>query len=607
MTAENDNTQFIEAARAHGMLSQELARDVLTRASETDVAATVVLQRGLMDAHQVDIIQTLVAGTNSIPGYTLLDIIGYGGMGVVFRAQQNTLDREVALKTILVGGRVDESIQRFRKEATSIARLNHPNIVTAYDSGQHDGRIYLSMELVKGQNLSHFVEEHGTLSEDEALSFTRQAALGLAHAWEHGIVHRDIKPDNLLVTHPSEIDQARTIKIADLGLAHLNTDSDATRLTQTGAAVGSPLYMAPEQLSEDKVDCRSDIYSLGSTLYFMLSNRAPFAGDSVAAVLYNKAAGKSIPLTDVANVNNTTRQLVETMMTASPDDRIQDYRSLVFQIDCALQTAHTQQTTVAASTAPMLPRHQATIVDSALQDTTLVESDPTPAPTERQSNAKVPIWIPVVGVLVIAVGTFLAWPSRQNVPTANQSKIQMHRTWAEPLFSGSSLDGWRSSPGTEMSIENDPVERATALSLNAKQTGTASRRIPIPVDTEPWFELETSILLGGSSTGGLLFGSIESTPEFRLSIASDTATLLNETTGKTLAVQPGLDRSNEVPVFVSLRRQPNGWLVRINDLAMEVAPAEESAQPRVQFFTEHGQTFFTSIIAAGLQHDGEAD
>jgi len=403
MTSENDNTQFIEAALSHGMLSQELATDVLKNASQTDVAATVVLQRGLMNAHQVDIIQTLVAGAHSIPGYTLLDIIGYGGMGVVFRARQNALDREVALKTILVGGRIDEAIQRFRKEATSIARLNHPNIVTAFDSGQHDGRIYLSMEFVKGQNLSQYVQEHGTLSESDALSFTRQAALGLDHAWEQGIVHRDIKPDNLLITQPSGIDRERIVKITDLGLAHLNTEPDATRLTQTGAAVGSPLYMAPEQLSGESVDCRSDIYSLGSTLYFMLSNRAPFAGDSVASVLYNKAAGKSIPLTDVANVSDGTRRLVETMMTAAPDQRIQNYESLVSEIDSVLRRTASRQTAVTSSTDPMLPTQQPIPVNSAMQDTTLVEFDPGPDRTPGTTPARMPRWIPLAGVAAIVV------------------------------------------------------------------------------------------------------------------------------------------------------------------------------------------------------------
>jgi serine/threonine protein kinase len=271
-----------------------------------------------------------------IPSYTISDIIGHGGMGVVFRARQETLDRDVALKMILVGGRVEESIQRFRNEATSVARLNHPNIVTAFDSGQHDGRIFLSMELVDGHNLTDYVKHHRTLSDEEALGITRQAALGLAHAWEHGIVHRDIKPDNLLITLPSEFDQSRTVKITDLGLAHLSANSDAARITQTGAAVGSPLYMSPEQLSSGNVDCRSDIYSLGSTLYFMLSGQAPFQGESIAAVLYNKAAGKSVPLTEVANVGERVATLVTRMMETEPKNRIQDYRSIVTEIDSIL-------------------------------------------------------------------------------------------------------------------------------------------------------------------------------------------------------------------------------------------------------------------------------
>jgi serine/threonine protein kinase len=603
MTSEKDNTQFIEAARSHGMLSQERAAEVLKNAGETDVAATVVLQRGLMDAHQVDMIQTLVAGAESIPGYTLLDIIGYGGMGVVFRARQETLDREVALKTILVGGRIDEAIQRFRKEATSIARLNHPNIVTAFDSGQQDGRIYLSMEFVKGQNLSQYVQEHGTLSEAEALSFTRQAAMGLAHAWEHGIVHRDIKPDNLLITHPSGIDQARTVKITDLGLAHLNTDSEATRLTQPGAAVGSPLYMAPEQLSGDAVDCRSDIYSLGSTLYFMLSNRAPFDGDSVASVLYNKAAGKSVPLTEVASVNDETRQLVATMMAVTPDDRIQNYQTLVDTIDDALQHSHTKQTSLTTRTDAVLARKQSLPVNSALQDTTLTASAPTPEPTCLQSAARMPLWIPVVGVLAIVVGTFLAWPSRHEMTTREPPRQEMRRTWEEPLFSGSSLTGWRSSPGIELSIETDPVESATVLSLNSGTTpsGWATRQLPVPNSGNPWFEIGSHVLPGSSQAGGITFGITNAGPEYRLRITNDAAILLNDSTGETIATQASLPPITENSVSVMLRFQPGGWQISVSGSLIATVPVREGTQPAFRLFTEGGQTYFSDLNAAGLE------
>jgi|GEM_PF-2936060 len=604
MTSENDNTQFIEAALSHGMLSQELATDVLKNASQTDVAATVVLQRGLMNAHQVDIIQTLVAGAHSIPGYTLLDIIGYGGMGVVFRARQNALDREVALKTILVGGRIDEAIQRFRKEATSIARLNHPNIVTAFDSGQHDGRIYLSMEFVKGQNLSQYVQEHGTLSESDALSFTRQAALGLDHAWEQGIVHRDIKPDNLLITQPSGIDRERIVKITDLGLAHLNTEPDATRLTQTGAAVGSPLYMAPEQLSGESVDCRSDIYSLGSTLYFMLSNRAPFAGDSVASVLYNKAAGKSIPLTDVANVSDGTRRLVETMMTAAPDQRIQNYESLVSEIDSVLRRTASRQTAVTSSTDPMLPTQQPIPVNSAMQDTTLVEFDPGPDRTPGTTPARMPRWIPLAGVAAIVVVTFLAWPARRDVATSNQPEVEMRQTWAEPLFSGSSLEGWQSSHGTEMSIETDPIEQATVLSLNPRRSpsGWASKRLPVPPEGTPWFELESHILLGSASAGGMLFGLTDSEAEYHLRITEESAVLLNHFTGDALAPKIRLPPATQNSASVVVRLQPDGWRVVVNgSLYGGALPIRRGTVPTVRLLTEGGQTYFSDINAAGLE------
>src|SRR5262249_53426065 len=198
-------------------------------------------------------------------------------MGKVYRARNVTLERIVALKMLAPVFCADEAfVQRFLKEARSAARLNHPNIVQIYDFGSVNGIYYLAMEYVKGESLRAYVKR-GRLNERDAVAVIREAVRPLAIAHAEGIVHRDIKPDNIMLTTKGEL------KIVDLGIAkRLDEDQD---LTQTGQAVGTPQYISPEQVKGLRVDARADIYSLGATFYHLLTGRPPYKGTSAAMVM----------------------------------------------------------------------------------------------------------------------------------------------------------------------------------------------------------------------------------------------------------------------------------------------------------------------------------
>ncbi len=158
---------------------------------------------GMLDPVQVDIVETLLSPEDVVPGYQILDLIAQGGMGVVYRARQKSLDRIVAIKTILVSQMHDQSsFARFEQEAVAVARLRHPNIVAAYDFGRHQGRLFFVMELVEGEDVQRTIENEGPLTENVAWRLLRQAAAGLSHAASAGIIHRDIKPANLLLVEP---------------------------------------------------------------------------------------------------------------------------------------------------------------------------------------------------------------------------------------------------------------------------------------------------------------------------------------------------------------------------------------------------------------------
>ena len=221
--------------------------------------------------------------------YKLLEHLGEGGMGSVLKAEQTPLGRLVAIKTLrkdLVGNK--EMIARFHREIQAASALSHPNIVAAYDADSIAGQYFLVMEYVEGRDLGALVKRGGKLPVGTACEYVRQVALGLEHAHERHMVHRDIKPNNLL------LDDTGCVKILDMGLARLNgRDGNAqTELTHTGQVMGTPDYIAPEQALDSKsADIRSDIYSLGCTLYRLLTGQVPFQGEGAIAKITARLTG----------------------------------------------------------------------------------------------------------------------------------------------------------------------------------------------------------------------------------------------------------------------------------------------------------------------------
>lgn len=230
----------------------------------------------------------------SIPeleGFTILGEVGRGGMGVVYQAKRVDTGTMVAVKVIRQDRLMhDDAVARFRREAQAASRLDHPNIVGVFDSDHTGDTHYLVMEFVDGITLEHLVDRQGPLAIDQACEYLRQAALGLQHAFEQGLVHRDIKPANLMVTPApgSPGGSVGVVKILDMGVARMlqvvggPPGDSINTLTQRGAVLGTPDYVAPEQLENPhQADIRADLYSLGCTLYFLLTGQVPFPGGSL--------------------------------------------------------------------------------------------------------------------------------------------------------------------------------------------------------------------------------------------------------------------------------------------------------------------------------------
>jgi len=275
-----------------------------------------------------------IIGKN-LGGYKVKDLLGEGGMGAVFRAHQVSLDRDVALKVLPDNfSRVPEFIARFTREALSAAQLNHHNIVQVYDVGNQEETHFISMEYVKGKSLGSMIREEGRLHVDDAAGYVLQAARGLKYAHDRGIIHRDIKPDNLM------LNEHGVVKIMDMGLAKWQKgwEEKSTApledrkelheiargdLTMADTAIGTPAYMSPEQCQDAaSVDARADQYSLGCTLYYLCAGKAPYSGTTVFELLSKHMNEPLTPLeVHVKGIPGAFNAIILKMLEKKPEDR----------------------------------------------------------------------------------------------------------------------------------------------------------------------------------------------------------------------------------------------------------------------------------------------
>jgi formylglycine-generating enzyme required for sulfatase activity len=293
---------------------------------EVRMLAREMVRRGWLTPYQAN---QLVQGHGSdlvLGPYRILERLGEGGMGQVFKARHVRMDRLVALKVIhrqhLAGLK---AVQRFMQEARAAAQLSHPNIVLAHDANDVAGRHFLAMEYVEGTDLAKLVEQSGPLPVWQACDFARQAALGLQHAHERGLVHRDIKPSNLIVTRGGP-GAPPVVKILDFGLARFESEAGhGTRLTRIDSFVGTLDFISPEQADNaGTVDIRADIYSLGCSLFFLLTGRPPFPGDSAAAKIGARLTREApSPRALRREIPATLESVLAKMMAREPGARYQ--------------------------------------------------------------------------------------------------------------------------------------------------------------------------------------------------------------------------------------------------------------------------------------------
>jgi serine/threonine-protein kinase len=350
---------FVETLESIGILDQtQLAalRPVATNNGDPRALAGQLLRQGWLTAYQANQLLTGRADNLVLGQYVLLERLGAGGMGEVYKARHQRLDRIVALKVIRKDKVKDPVVlRRFRREIQAVAQLSHPNIVLAFDADEIDGTLFLSMEYVAGLDLATRVRRGGMLRVGQACEYIRQAALGLQHAHERSLVHRDIKPSNLIVTQV-QANQAEAelfdfadrpvdfglVKILDLGLALLRAAGDEEHseqeLTSHGLFVGTPDYVAPEQAADPHhADIRSDLYSLGCTFYFLLTGLVPFPGGSSFNKLMRHGTEEPMPVERLRpDIPATVGKIVSRLLAKNPELRHQQPRDLAADLQALL-------------------------------------------------------------------------------------------------------------------------------------------------------------------------------------------------------------------------------------------------------------------------------
>jgi len=408
--------------------------------------------------------------------FRVLERLGQGAMGVVYRARDESLDRDIALKVMSMGLGADRDARaRFKREAQAAARLQHPNIVTIYELGEHEGAPYMAMELLEGLDLQQAIAAGIRPAPKVTLPIVLQLLAGLGHAHEHAIVHRDVKPSNLFLP------RGRAAKIMDFGVARLA----AGGMTTAGMVVGTPNYMSPEQVRAGPLDGRSDLFSAGLILYELVTGEKAYKSESVVGLLYKIAhEDPDLSLLPRGSSWDRLRAILARALVHDPDERYPDARTMAADIIAALQdfggsgdwAAPTDLGPLARATPRPAPVPAFTPWPEAPAQEPVVE--PGPAPPAAPARTP-PVGVMALGALCLAVVGVAAWLLRPTVTAPSPSPSASSPTTTTPAA------GPATTPSPTLARGPSPRPAPSAIRPSPAPSGEDSSLAPSETLAEP--------------------------------------------------------------------------------------------------------------------------
>lgn len=370
---------------------------------------------------------TPTSGPTTLGKYEILWEIARGGMGVVYEAFDPNLERRVAIKTLHSNAheshRASEMLERFRREAQAAARLNHPNIVTVYEFGNHNGTMFIAMEFVEGSNLRDALRKDPAFSWEDISSIMQQLLAGLGHAHQHGVIHRDVKPANIFLLKNGDL------KLGDFGVARVETSD----LTQMGSSLGTPTYMAPEQILGAMIDPRSDLFAAGVVLYELLTGVKPFTGEMTVVTHKIVQEDPLWPSEIRQNIPPVLDKLIRQALAKDPEARFQTAQefSLAIQALQGLSFAPLSDSTTTNYSVTQALQDPSTTFASAIRSTTRsifhsskentksTEIVPAATASAPRKTIQIPVSYALIGLIFVlmGVGSGVYWFMNQTQPT----------------------------------------------------------------------------------------------------------------------------------------------------------------------------------------------
>ena len=464
---------FLQAIRSSCILSErqleKLEGNLADREYPSEPAEffSRLVKDGILTEYQARQIHKGKSEGLNFGSYVILEFLGKGTMGKVYKARHRMMGRDVALKILdsrYVSTRT-RSLARFQREMQLVGRLDHANVVRAFDADRVADCHFIAMEYAAGFTLEDLLKARGALPPADVVYYGAQVADGLAHAHGQGVLHRDIKPSNLLLI------EGRKLKILDFGLGTLlEREEESTALTSAGMAVGTPDYISPEQARMVKLDGRSDLYSLGCTMYHLLSGQLPFKGESSMDCIVGRITGKAVPIGDVRpGLPQRLVESIEKLMATNPDDR---YQTADDAADCRQHRLccdrnqgpptlrpQAKAAVAAATSSPKRERRprprsngRMTPPGPSMKGVATLEAPPPPAPAAirraqpkssllslRGSKAKRILAAVAAAAVLLAGATFLFFRSSQDeAPAVGQDALQTNN---RPILPAAEVDG----------------------------------------------------------------------------------------------------------------------------------------------------------------------